>query len=138
MKVLFDTCLIIDYLQNRLPFAEEEEPLIEAVARGEIEGFITAKSLTDIYYLTHHVLHDENKTQNVIAELLKIFHLADTTASDCLDALALQSKDYEDAVMSETAKRLKIPYLLTRNVPDFPLEAGVNVLTPNAFKKIAR
>jgi len=135
MKVLFDTCLIIDYLQNRLPFAEEEEPLIEAAVRGEIEGYITAKSLTDIDDLTHHVLQDGDKTRNVIAELLKIFHLSDTSASDCLLALALESKDYEDAVMAVTAKRLKIPYLLTRNVPDFPQLPGIRILTPSAFEK---
>ena len=51
MTVLIDTCIILDALQERKPFDTNAKEIINKVAKREIEGFITAKSITDIYYL---------------------------------------------------------------------------------------
>ena len=53
MRVLIDTCVIVDALQSRVPFAEAAQKLFIYSANKQFEGYITAKSVTDIYYLTH-------------------------------------------------------------------------------------
>ncbi len=53
MRVLIDTCVIIAALQSRDPFAEAAQKLFIYSANKKFEGYITAKSATDIYYLTH-------------------------------------------------------------------------------------
>ena len=64
MRVLVDTCVIIDALQSRVPFAEAAQKIFIYSANKQFEGYITAKSVTDIYYLTHRLTHsDEENTQ---------------------------------------------------------------------------
>ena len=53
MKVLIDTCVVVDFLQQRQPFAESALKVFMLAGSGEINGYITAKSVTDIYYLIH-------------------------------------------------------------------------------------
>ena len=62
MKALMDTCIIIDALQNRHPFCEEAQKIFLLCANDEFEGFLTAKAITDIYYLTHRQLHNDKAT----------------------------------------------------------------------------
>ena len=119
MTVLFDTCVIVDALQDRQPFAKSAQLLFMAVANQQIRGCITAKALTDIFYLTHRFTHDNQATRAVLSKLLSLFELLDTTALDCRYALASGVADYEDAVMIETAARAEMDCIVTRNLHDY-------------------
>lgn len=44
MRVLVDTCVIIDALQSRVPFAEDAQKIFIHSANKHFEGYITAKS----------------------------------------------------------------------------------------------
>ncbi len=137
MKALFDTCVIIDVLQHREPFWQDSYAASLAVANRQIEGFITAKSFTDICYLTHRQTHDEGKTRIILSTLLTVFELIDTAAMDCRKALQTNVRDYEDAVMMETAARSAMDCILTRNLRDYQA-SPVPVLTPaDLLKRIS-
>lgn len=69
MRVLVDTCVIIDALQSRIPFAEAAQKIFIYSANEQFEGFITAKSVTDIYYLTHRLTHDDKETRKILSKL---------------------------------------------------------------------
>ena len=86
MIVLLDTCVILDALQNRVPFAEDAQKIFLAVANKQIEACITAKSVADIYYLTHKLTHSDKLTREILAKLFTLFNLLDTTSKDCKDA----------------------------------------------------
>ena len=129
MNVLFDTCVVIDALQQRAPFCEEANQLFFAVGNQMITGCITAKSLADIYYLSHRNLHNEKDTRALLKSLLSVFCLLDTTSGDCFNALSSPMKDYEDAIMAETAKRENVDWIVTRNEKDY-LDSGIRVVTP--------
>lgn len=45
VKILIDTNIIIDYLVDRIPFADYAERLLELCMSGEIEGFLTANAV---------------------------------------------------------------------------------------------
>ena len=51
MNVLIDTCIIIDALQSREPFNKDAEAVFLSVANRRCVGFLTANSITDIYYV---------------------------------------------------------------------------------------
>lgn len=53
MNVVVDTCVIIDALQQRELFCIDAQAICLAIAEDKVTGFITAKSVTDIYYLMH-------------------------------------------------------------------------------------
>ncbi|MBQ2672720.1 PIN domain-containing protein [Candidatus Saccharibacteria bacterium] len=130
MKVLIDTNIIIDGLQSRKGFLEDSGLVM--LRSYEYNGFITASSMTDIFYLMNRFYHNKKKARDGLAELTKIFAIIDTTASDCLAALRSDISDYEDAVMYETVRREKIDVIVTRNKKDFK-NTTIKVYTPVEF-----
>ena len=88
MKALMDTCIIIDALQNRQPFCEDAQKIFLLCANDELEGFLTAKAITDIYYLTHRQLHNDKATREIIVKLCKLFSIVDTSSLDIINALS--------------------------------------------------
>ena len=93
MRVVVDTCIIIDVLQKREPFFHNSFEIFKAVAGGRIEGCITAKELCD------------------------------------------DMKDFEDAVMSMTAKRIGADFIVTRNIKDYKA-SPVRAVLPESLKNI--
>lgn len=135
MNVLFDTCVIIDGLQQREPFCKEANQLFFAVGNKIITGLITAKSMADIHYLTHKNLHNENATRTLLKNLVSVFYVLDTTSNDCFNALSSPIKDYEDAIMAETAERENVDCIVTRNKKDYT-NTEVRVLLPEELLEI--
>ena len=135
MRVLIDTCIIIDALQNREPFAEDAKALFLAVANRHCSGFITAKSITDIYYLLHRHTHSDKDTRGILNTLLRLFDILDTTGVDCRKALSAEITDYEDAIMIETALRCGMDCIVTRNLKDYS-KASIPVYHPADFIKL--
>ena len=119
MRVLIDTCVIIDALQSRVPFAEAAQKIFLYSANKKFEGYITAKSVTDIYYLTHRLTHSDAETRKILSKLFTLFHLLDTTSLDCRKAISSNIRDYEDAIMVETAIRSEMDCIVTRNMKDY-------------------
>lgn len=119
MKILIDTCIIIDALQNREPFAEDAQNIFLAVATRKIDGFLSAKSITDIYYLLHRYTHSNQESRNILNKLFSLFGVLDTTGDDCRNAVFSVISDYEDAVMVETASRHHMDGIATRNIRDY-------------------
>lgn len=135
MKALVDTCIVIDVLQKREPFCNAAMDIFLAVSNRQFTGVLTAKSITDIHYILHRSLHNESETRKAVRTLFTLFEVADTLASDCQNALSSSMSDYEDAVMSETADRLDIDYIITRNKKDY-IKSSAAVLSPDEFLEV--
>ena len=129
---LIDTCVIIDALQKREPFWHDAEKIFIAAAEDKFAGIITAKSLTDVYYLHHRCTHTAAKTREILSGLLEIFVLSDTASIDCRNALISEVSDFEDAVMMETARRINADCIVTRNDRDYK-NSPVPVMSPEQF-----
>ena len=132
MKALIDTCVVVDVLQKREPFFETSMNVFVAVAQQQCVGVLTAKSITDIHYLLRRSLHDEEKTRALLRTLFALFTVEDTRAMDCQLAMSSLTKDYEDAIMIETAKRLRLDCIVTRNLKDY-MVAAVPAYSPKEF-----
>lgn len=132
MNVLIDTCIIIDALQSREPFSKDAEAVFLSVANHRCEGFLTANSVTDIYYLMHKALHHAAETKKVLGVLFSLFQILDTCGIDCQKALASELSDYEDAVMIEAASRAGMDCIVTRNLKDYA-GAPMPVYSPSQF-----
>ena len=132
MKALLDTCVIMDFLQSREPFAENAKKIMQASAMEMFDGFITAKSATDIYYLTHRCTHSDKESRNKLSKLLTIINMLDNKADDVFSAIPSEVSDFEDAVMIETAARSQMDCIVTRNKKDYA-KSSVTVYTPEQF-----
>ena len=99
MRAVIDTCVIVDALQSREPFCKDAQSIFLLCANRQFEGFLTAKAITDIYYLTHRQTHSDKATRDVLTKLCALFGLLDTTALDIRKAISAEISDFEDAVM---------------------------------------
>jgi len=132
MNALIDTCIIIDALQSREPFSKDAETIFLSVANRRCVGFLTANSVTDIYFLMHKALHSAAETRKALGVLFSLFEIIDTCGIDCRKALTSGVSDYEDAVMIETAARAEIDCIVTRNLKDYA-GAPMPVYSPTQF-----
>ena len=107
MRALLDTCVIIDALQKREPFCENAQTIFLLSANRLFDGWISAKSVTDIYYLTHRQTHSDAETRNILSRLFVLFDILDTAGLDCRQAISSNVSDYEDAVMWTCEERFR-------------------------------
>ncbi len=70
MSILIDTNVILDAVAKRSPFNESAEKILFLIAENKINAFITANTVTDIYYLTRKHLKSIEETKIL---LLKLF-----------------------------------------------------------------
>lgn len=132
MRALIDTCVIVDALQSCEPFKKDAEAVFLCSANKSFDAYITAKSVTDIYYLTHKITHSDSDTRKILTNLFVLFEPLDTNGLDCRKAVSSEIPDYEDAVMVETAIHSEMDCIVTRNVRDYS-KSTVPVYQPPEF-----
>lgn len=132
MKALIDTCVIVDILQKRDPFYPAAMEILLSVSNQKCTGMLTAKSVTDIYYILRRSIHNENEVRKLLRILFKLFDVMDTFSTDCELALSSTMKDYEDAIMVETGSRVGADCIVTRNLKDYK-QSVLPVLSPEQF-----
>ena len=138
MRVLLDTNVIVDVLQRREPWFSDGKKIFYAIANKQITGCITAKEAADIYFFSRKQFKGQDnvdvKVRQIMTKLYSIFELVDTLGIDCLNAIAIDNNDYEDAIMIESAVRAGLNGIITRN-PDHFKTASIPVYSPAEFVK---
>ena len=66
MKIMCDTNVIIDVLLEREPFVEESYRILELCEGHKIDGFVSASSVTDIYYLVRKYTHSTDMAYKAV------------------------------------------------------------------------
>lgn len=127
--VLFDTNIILDALASREPYNREAEQLFLLAAKEQIIGFITANSVTDIYYLIRKK-STEADARKAIRNLLLLFEIVDITKNDCEKAIDIDNSNYEDAILVVCAKKSKIDIIVTRDEELLEYQ-DFNIVKPN-------
>lgn len=118
MKVLIDTNIILDVLCNRKDFVEESSKVFKLCEVKKIMGYISALSIANIVYIMRKEL-DTEKIKEILEKLSLIFEVVDLKADDLKRASSLDFKDYEAAIQSAQANRIKTNYIITRNIKDY-------------------
>lgn len=79
MKILIDTNVILDVLMKRTPFFESSAQILRLCENDEIKGYITANTVTDIYYILRKHIDDRAILKDTLIKLLTIIEVADIT-----------------------------------------------------------
>ena len=132
-RVLFDTNIILDIALQREPFFRAACQLFGKIDDGTIKGFVTALSVTDIYYMSKKARGRENAIA-FICELIDILDVLNVTKNTVIYALNADFKDFEDAVQYFVADMNGIDIIVTRNNADFEFSA-IEICTPNELMK---
>ena len=136
MRVILDTNVLLDVLQNREPWAQDGITIFRAIAANQITGCITAKQIADLHFFSRKMFngeeHVDDKARQVVGKILSLFEVVDTLAVDCQTALGINNGDYEDAILIATAARDRVDCIVTRNLEHFR-ESPVRVYSPGEF-----
>ena len=128
MKILIDTNIILDVMCNRKEFVEEALKVFRFCEAQQMTGCISALSIPNIVYIMRKQL-DREKIKEVLATLTSLFSVIELKESDLIKAADMNFSDYEDAVQSVCAARIKADYIVTRNVKDYK-NSVVPAVTP--------
>ena len=120
----------------REPFLKPSALLLAEVERKNIEGFICSTTVTTIHYLVEKI-KGRKTALSQIENLLKIFQVSLVDKSCLQSALKSNIKDFEDAVLIESAKREHIESIVTRNEKDFKL-TKLTIYNPLELLKIIK
>lgn len=131
MRALIDTNIVIDVLAKREKFFEASSKVFKLSEVKQVEGVISAITVPNVVYILRKQLCGE-KIGEVLQTLLLIFKVEDLKGGDLLKAEKLKFADYEDALQSVCASRVKADYIITRNVKDFK-SSKVKAVTPEDF-----
>jgi len=137
VKALIDTNIIIDILERREPFFADSYRIIQLGLDGSTETFMSAGSVTDVFYIINHSIRDSNRAKEKIFALAMLVNICNTTSDDISTALTLPLPDFEDAVIAAIAKREKADYIISRNEKDFA-NSPVPAVSPDQFLKETR
>lgn len=118
MKVWIDTNVLLDVLCNRSEFVEASGNVWKQCEVHRIDGYVSSLSILNIMYIMRKELTPE-KISDIIGQLSIIFKIVDLKAEDIKKAADLPISDYEDAVQSAGASRIKAQYIITRNIKDY-------------------
>jgi len=129
VKVLIDTNVIVDVALEREPFYAESDRILTFVEEGQIQGYVSASTFSDLYYI---IRRDKGRdwTLDFLRQLATICQLATVDNSVISIALTCNFKDFKDAIQYSTAVINLIDAIVTRNPRDFPVNIP-RIVTPN-------
>lgn len=118
MQVLVDTNIILDYLLEREPFVTDAEALFEAIQSQRIEGYVTATTLTDIFYIVRKERGIVIAKQ-AVSRILVVMKICTVDRSILETAISSNLPDFEDAVQLACAMALNLDVIVTRDTQGF-------------------
>ncbi len=133
MKVLVDTNVLLDVLCNRKEFVADSLRVFQRCEAQHITGYISALSIPNIVYIMRKEL-DPEKIREILHTLTMVFSVVELREGDLLKAAELPFDDYEDAIQSVCAARVRADYIVTRNGKDF-VNSSVPALSPSVLLK---
>ena len=134
MKILFDTNVILDVMLLRYPFYKAATLLMAKVEQKKMEGTICSTTVTTIHYLVSKV-KGPVEAKRLVKSLLQIFDVSPVDKPTLESALTSNFKDYEDAVLYESALRSGLDGIVTRDRKGF-IEAQITVYDPEELLKL--
>lgn len=135
MKVLIDTNVILDVLCNRKDFVDDSLKMFKYCEANQITGYISALSILNIVYIMRKEL-DNDRIKEILTTLTSLFTVVDLRENDLIKAADLEFSDYEDALQSVCASRVKVNYIVTRNIKDFKNSTVPAIKPSELFERI--
>lgn len=132
MRVLIDTNIVLDVLLSRQPFADDSDKVWQANEEGRITGYITATTLTDIFYVARKEIGIKGALA-AVRVCLDAFEVCTVDKVTLQVALALPGNDFEDNLQIACLGIAGLDAFVTRDKGDFGA-ANVLVLTPLDIK----
>ena len=132
MKSVFvDTNVILDVLLQNDDFFQDSLRVFRLAETGDIQAYVSASSMTDIFYITRKHL-TITTARSALSALPTIFNVVGVDGDDLKGALNIPIPDMEDALQLWCAEKIHADVMITRDAEGFP-QAKIEVLSPADF-----
>lgn len=136
MKILIDTNIILDLIQSREPFSENASKIINSCVKKENEGYISAHSLSDIFF----ILRKDKTVEERKALILNLcsFFIVIPEDKNFYTAVCQNNdwNDLEDGLQMKCADFEKLDYIVTRDAGKGFNNSPVKVISAEDFLNI--
>ncbi len=129
MTVLLDTNIIVDVALERQPYFEASQQVLFLVEQGQIEGYISASTFGDLYYIIRRSRGRE-WTTDFINWLVTYCQIATVNEAVIRIALTSNFRNFEDAIQYSSAVLNQLDAIVIRNPQDFPVTTP-RIISPN-------
>jgi predicted nucleic acid-binding protein len=135
-RIFIDTNIVLDFLLEREPFVEDAARLFAKIDAGEIAGFIAATTITNIYYIIRKAA-GVIVAQDAISQILTDLHICAVDKNILETAVALNFRDFEDAVQYACAMKSMVDVIVTRDLSGF-LGSEIPVILSGELNRISQ
>lgn len=115
MRVLIDTNIVLDFLLQREPFFQKADLLFQTIDSGRVVGYITATTLTDIFYISRRHTGSIEKARQAILDTLTAMVICPVNRAVLESAFVSGLPDFEDAVQIACAIAQGLDAITTRD-----------------------
>jgi hypothetical protein len=127
--------VVLDVLLNRQPYAVPASRLMVHVEQRRFGGLLGATTVTTIHYLAAKAL-GHTRARKHIQTLLSLFDVAPVDRAALSEALSLNFRDYEDAVLHESGRRAGATGIVTRDPAGFAA-GSLRIYSPDELMRMA-
>ena len=86
MELLIDSNVVLDVILNRKPFFDASEKVLRLGIRPDITTYVSAASVTDIYYIAYRNLKDNNLVYSWLSRVFGFANLIAVTPENIYNA----------------------------------------------------
>lgn len=129
VKILIDTNIIVDVALDRDPFFTPSEQIIRFAELKQIEGYISASTFCDLYYIIRKS-KGRDWTLQFLQRMATICQIATVDQTVISLALTANFRDFEDAIQHSAAVINHLDAIVTRNPQDFA-GAALRIIAPD-------
>lgn len=132
MRVLIDTNIVLDWLLKRKPFQENAEYIMEKCMFADVDAYLTAHSLSDLFYILRKDFDVQKRKKLLLLLCDRLGIIAED--KDIIKFVLLNESwnDLEDGLQMRCADVENLDYILTRNIKDFR-DSEVMAILPEQF-----
>ncbi len=132
LTVFIDTNVFLDFIERRPVGVKEAHAIFRLAANRCVDMQVSDLSIANIKYSSRKAipLQDFYKIMKLSREFYSIVPVGEQTVDR---ALAIEAKDFEDALQFFAAEQAGAQVIVTRNVKDFLFADTVEVLEPHDF-----
>lgn len=113
-KILIDTNILLDAAMEERPGFAFANLLLEDVACQEVDAYVAAASLKDVYYVLSRYW-DEPSARAYIAALADLLGLVAVDEAVCRQAMVSDEPDYEDGIVRVCAEQIGAQIIISRD-----------------------
>ncbi|MBC8114822.1 MAG: PIN domain-containing protein [Candidatus Saccharimonas sp.] len=136
MRVLVDTNVVLDFLLRREPWMAQSRELLRAQREGKVELFISANSVTDLFYVIHRQV-GRHRAWAAIRACLKNLTVVPIGRAELLAAAQLDGSDFEDNLQVVCAVAAQVETITTRDVTGFDFSPIPVMLPADVVSRLA-